>query len=85
MSDADRERAFDRFWRSSDTHHDGTGPGLPIVRHLVDASGGTLTLHPAPGTGLDARIQLRPVTAPPRSRRAPGMRSGIPAGRLGDV
>ncbi|MXM66863.1 HAMP domain-containing protein [Streptomyces sp. HUCO-GS316] len=66
LSEADRERAFDRFWRSSDSHHDGTGLGLPIVRHLVDASGGTITLHPAPGTGLDAAIRLRPVTARPR-------------------
>ncbi|MFI7298979.1 sensor histidine kinase [Streptomyces sp. NPDC050121] len=59
MSETDRERAFDRFWRASDSHHDGTGLGLPIVRHLVDASGGAITLHPAPGTGLDARIRLQ--------------------------
>ncbi|MFI0538539.1 sensor histidine kinase [Streptomyces sp. WSLK1-3] len=72
MSDADRERAFDRFWRSSDSHHDGTGLGLPIVRHLVDASGGTITLHPAPGTGLDARIHLRPVAPIPRGWRSAG-------------
>ncbi|WP_435270224.1 sensor histidine kinase [Streptomyces sp. 1222.5] len=62
MSEADRDRAFDRFWRSSDSHHDGTGLGLPIVRHLVHASGGDITLHPAPGTGLDAAVRLRPVT-----------------------
>ncbi|GAA2657922.1 HAMP domain-containing sensor histidine kinase [Streptomyces vastus] len=60
---ADRERAFDRFWRASDSHHDGTGLGLPIVRHLVRASGGEITLHPAPGGGLDARVRLQP--APP--------------------
>ncbi|WP_069767774.1 HAMP domain-containing sensor histidine kinase [Streptomyces sp. LUP30] len=72
MNDADRARAFDRFWRSSDSHHDGTGLGLPIVRHLVDASGGSISLHPAPGTGLDARIHLRPVTARPRGPRPGG-------------
>jgi signal transduction histidine kinase len=70
MNEADRERAFDRFWRSSDSHHDGTGLGLPIVRHLVDASGGSIALHPAPGTGIDARIQLRPATARPRVPRS---------------
>jgi signal transduction histidine kinase len=61
MSPADRERAFDRFWRASDSHHDGTGLGLPIVRHLVRASGGEITLRPAPGGGLDACVYLRPV------------------------
>ncbi|MEU2286523.1 HAMP domain-containing sensor histidine kinase [Streptomyces sp. NPDC013178] len=69
MNEADRARAFDRFWRSSDSHHDGTGLGLPIVRHRVDASGGTITLHPAPGTGLDARVRLRPAAARPRGPR----------------
>ncbi|MEU6589976.1 HAMP domain-containing sensor histidine kinase [Streptomyces sp. NPDC046881] len=74
MSDAERARAFDRFWRASDSHHDGTGLGLPIVRHLVHASGGAISLHPAPGTGLDAAVRLRPVTGG-RSRGAGHPRS----------
>jgi signal transduction histidine kinase len=61
MPAADRERAFDRFWRASDSHHDGTGLGLPIVRHLVRASGGEITLHAARGGGLDARVRLPPA------------------------
>ncbi|MEW2259517.1 HAMP domain-containing sensor histidine kinase [Streptomyces sp. NPDC047869] len=61
MTEADRARAFDRFWRAAGSHHDGTGLGLPIVRHLVQASGGNITLHSAPGTGLDAAVRLRPV------------------------
>ncbi|MFG2264693.1 ATP-binding protein [Streptomyces sp. NPDC048720] len=65
MTEADRARAFDRFWRASDSHHDGTGLGLPIVRHLVRAAGGDITLHPAPGTGLDAAVRLRPVPDDP--------------------
>ncbi|MFD8868184.1 sensor histidine kinase [Streptomyces sp. NPDC059590] len=71
MSASDRERAFDRFWRASDTHHDGTGLGLPIVRHLVHASGGEITLHDAPGGGLDARVHLRPMVGG-RSRTGNG-------------
>ncbi|MFI5966726.1 sensor histidine kinase [Streptomyces asoensis] len=67
MNEADRARAFDRFWRACDTPHDGTGLGLPIVRHLVDASGGAVTLHPAPGTGLTARVRLRPAGPADRS------------------
>ncbi|WP_046728732.1 sensor histidine kinase [Streptomyces humi] len=69
MTAADRARAFDRFWRASTSHHDGTGLGLPIVRHLVHASGGDITLRPAPGpgTGLDATVRLEPVR--PRGRR----------------
>lgn len=58
---ADRERAFDRFWRASDSHHDGTGLGLPIVRHLVRASGGEIVLYAAVGGGLDACVRLRPA------------------------
>ncbi|MGP4000652.1 ATP-binding protein [Streptomyces sp. 8N706] len=67
MSEAERRRAFDRFWRASDTHHDGTGLGLPIVEQLTRASGGHITLESAPGGGLDAVIRLRPATisAPP--------------------
>ncbi|MEU1461133.1 HAMP domain-containing sensor histidine kinase [Streptomyces sp. NPDC005727] len=61
MTEADRARAFDRFWRAAGSHHDGTGLGLPIVRHLVQASGGDITLHSTPGTGLDAAVRLRPV------------------------
>lgn len=78
MTEADRARAFDRFWRSSDSQHDGTGLGLPIVRHLVQASGGDITLHPAPGTGLDAAVRLRPVTGD-RSREASGRPRSRPA------
>ncbi|QKV90767.1 HAMP domain-containing histidine kinase [Streptomyces sp. NA02950] len=88
MPQADRERAFDRFWRASDSHHDGTGLGLPIVRHLVHASGGEISLNAAPGGGLDARVRLRPADQERRSgnitsraaqhfgRRTPTHRSG---------
>ncbi|WP_413812431.1 ATP-binding protein [Streptomyces sp. OE57] len=73
MPPADRERAFDRFWRASDSHHDGTGLGLPIVHHLVHASGGQITLSAAtPSGGLDAQVRLRPAEQERRSGGATG-------------
>ncbi|MFY4720859.1 sensor histidine kinase [Streptomyces sp. LaBMicrA B280] len=59
MTEAERHRAFDRFWRAADADHDGTGLGLPLVRHLTRAGGGEVTLEAAPGGGLDAVVRLR--------------------------
>lgn len=61
MTETERRRAFDRFWRASDSHHDGTGLGLPIVEQLTRAGGGRITLEAAPGGGLDAVVLLRPA------------------------
>ncbi len=66
MTESERQRAFDRFWRAADVHHDGTGLGLPMVRQLARACGGRASLHAAPGGGLDAVVRLRPA-----QRRAP--------------
>ncbi|MEV4704826.1 HAMP domain-containing sensor histidine kinase [Actinoplanes sp. NPDC049316] len=59
MSATDRRRAFDRFWRASDSADDGSGLGLAIVERLVRASGGQISLEQAPGSGVDATIRLR--------------------------
>ncbi|MEU1408512.1 HAMP domain-containing sensor histidine kinase [Streptomyces sp. NPDC005728] len=59
MTEAERRRAFDRFWRAPDADHDGTGLGLPMVRQLTRAGGGEVTLVAAPGGGLDAVVRLR--------------------------
>jgi signal transduction histidine kinase len=67
MSETDRLRAFDPFWRAADTHHDGTGLGLPMVQRLTHASGGDVTLQAAPDGGVDAVVRLRP--APPARTR----------------
>jgi signal transduction histidine kinase len=65
MSDADKSRAFDRFWRGQGlTGRTGSGLGLAVVRQLVTDDGGTVTLRDAPGTGLSVVITLR---ASPRS------------------
>ncbi|MEV6480895.1 HAMP domain-containing sensor histidine kinase [Streptomyces sp. NPDC051576] len=65
MSDADKSRAFDRFWRGQGlTGRTGSGLGLAVVRQLVTDDGGTVTLRDAPGGGLSVAISLR---ASPRS------------------
>ncbi|MBK3567257.1 HAMP domain-containing sensor histidine kinase [Streptomyces sp. MBT62] len=65
MSDADKSRAFDRFWRGQGlTGRSGSGLGLAVVRQLVTDDGGTVALRDAPETGLSVVITLR---ASPRS------------------
>ncbi|MFF4270237.1 sensor histidine kinase [Streptomyces sp. NPDC001536] len=60
MSDAEKSRAFDRFWRGQGlTGRSGSGLGLAVVKQLVTDDGGTVTLGDAPGGGLVVRISLR--------------------------
>ncbi|WP_225830085.1 HAMP domain-containing sensor histidine kinase [Streptomyces sp. NK08204] len=69
MTEAERHRAFDRFWRAPDADHDGTGLGLPMVRQLTRAGGGEVTLEAAAGGGLDAVVRLqRAESRTPRER-----------------
>jgi len=63
LSDEERRRAFDRFWRGGDSRPagqglGGSGLGLSIVRRLVVADGGEVELSPRPGGGTDAVVRL---------------------------
>lgn len=40
----DRERVFDRFWRGRNRKSDGAGLGLAIVREIMRAHGGSVTV-----------------------------------------
>jgi signal transduction histidine kinase len=59
LSDEDRERAFDRFWRAEGAGTGGSGLGLAIVQQLVQAGGGTVELRSAPTGGIDATVRFR--------------------------
>ncbi|MGP4045102.1 ATP-binding protein [Streptomyces sp. 2A115] len=61
MTEEQRRRAFDRFWRAPDAPKGGTGLGLALVQRLTHASGGEITLRAAARGGLDAVVELPPV------------------------
>jgi signal transduction histidine kinase len=61
MTDADRSRAFDRFWRGNNgapsaPELGGSGLGLAIVARLAATDGGTARLDRAPTGGIDAVV-----------------------------
>ncbi len=59
LPDVERDRAFDRFWRASNsTPGRGSGLGLAIVRQLAEASGGNARLDAADTGGVDATVTL---------------------------
>ncbi len=49
-------RVFRPFWRAK--HRSGTGLGLFIVKGLVEAHGGTITVQSAPGGGAEFRFTM---------------------------
>ncbi len=55
MSDDVRARIFDAFYS---TRPGGSGLGLPTVRKIVDAHGGTIEVQSEPGKGSQFRIRL---------------------------
>ncbi|MEU0027323.1 HAMP domain-containing sensor histidine kinase [Streptomyces sp. NPDC006335] len=58
---------FDRFWRAEKSRSrrtGGSGLGLPIVRHLLAAHGGTVAAASEPGTGSVFTLRM-PGGSPP--------------------
>ncbi len=64
IPEEEHEKVFDRFYRSpaTATSAPGTGIGLAIVKHFVEAQGGTVELRSAVDEGCDFRITLPRVT-----------------------
>ena len=78
MTEEQRRRAFDRFWRAPDAPKGGTGLGLALVQRLAHASGGEVLLHAAAYGGLDAVVQLPPVPVPQRKSMGTGTGTAAP-------
>jgi signal transduction histidine kinase len=62
MTEAERARLFQRFYKAGPSRRSGTGLGLAISRDIVRAHGGELGLHSAPGVGTTFIVKL-PATA----------------------
>lgn len=63
MSEAERARLFQRFYKAGPSRRSGTGLGLAISRDIVRAHGGELGLHSSPGVGSTFIVKL-PARAP---------------------
>lgn len=77
----ERDRIFDKFYRLSGAARraGGTGMGLAIVKGLVDAHGGRVSVENAPGHGSTFIVTL-PTDVPPGA--APGARPSTVSGGI---
>ena len=61
LSPAEKSQAFDRFFRGSNASGqgvEGSGLGLPVVKSIVEAHGGTVELQDADAGGMRVVISL---------------------------
>ncbi len=67
ISEADRDRIFERFYRADEARSrrtGGTGLGLSIVKHAVHRHGGEVRVWSRPGRGSTFTIRLPRIEAP---------------------
>ncbi|WP_336659032.1 sensor histidine kinase [Leucobacter sp. USHLN153] len=67
-----RDKIFGRFWRADTSRNretGGSGLGLAIVKSIVDAHGGSVSVHETAGGGATFRVDL--PSAPPSDDTVP--------------
>lgn len=72
-------QVFDDFFRSTDPRvrrNKGTGIGLSIVRYIVEAHGGTISVESEPGEGTTFTVRL--PLEPPEGAGGPGTHAANP-------
>jgi two-component system phosphate regulon sensor histidine kinase PhoR len=70
-----QEKVFEMFYRVSDglvQNSRGSGLGLPLVKHVMRAHGGSVTLHSTPGLGSTFRLSFPSANATPRAETSEG-------------
>jgi signal transduction histidine kinase len=72
ISDADRSRLFQRFYKAGGPRRAGTGLGLSISRDIVRAHGGDIGLHSSPGVGSTFIVKLPVASASAESAHRQG-------------
>lgn len=78
MSPDDAEHAFERFFRADRSRSvPGTGLGLPLVKEIIEAHGGSVSLRSQLGHGTELVIVLPLVRAPVIDTDAPREGSGL--------
>ena len=65
-----REKIFERFWKG-DTGNEGAGLGLSIVRRVMSALNGSVSVSDAPQGGARFTLQFTPFAAERRSSPPP--------------
>jgi signal transduction histidine kinase len=61
IAKAEQKKIFDKFYRAEDSlvhETKGSGLGLPLVRHIMEAHGGSVEVESAPGKGSTFTLVL---------------------------
>jgi signal transduction histidine kinase len=77
VAKADQKRIFEKFFRAEDSlvhETKGSGLGLALVSHIMEAHGGSVELQSAPGRGSTFTLVL-PVKGPNAGPPPAGARS----------